>query len=231
MFRLVGQELVHKAEVPRLTLMGLAQHQFHTVLDVGANTGQFAREIREFLPDANLVCFEPLPEPYAELEAWADSEGEWVSTMPYALGEESGEVEMFLHEDHSESSSLLKTTELKGELYPFTRSQRPVTIQQRTLDACTAEMGLQVDRGTLIKLDVQGFEDRVIKGGKQTFRSAGACILEVNLDPLYESQASFAGLVSLLDELGYEYAGNMNQTYADDFHCIYIDAVFINRSV
>lgn len=75
-------------------------------------------------------------------------------------------------------------------------------------------------------MDVQGYEDRVIKGGNETFNKAKACILEICLDRLYESQATFNELVALLSNFGFRYAGNLNQTYADDGHVIFIDAAF-----
>jgi hypothetical protein len=56
---------------------------------------------------------------------------------------------------------------------------------------------------------------------------AKACILEVCLDKLYEGQAEFKGIIELLYELGFKYAGNLDQSYADDGHVTFIDAVFV----
>jgi hypothetical protein len=81
----------------------------------------------------------------------------------------------------------------------------------------------------LIKLDVQGYEDRVIRGGMETFRKARACILEINLDQIYEKQADFRDLTDMLYGLGYRYVGNLDQTYGGDGHVIFIDSVFIRE--
>ena len=51
------------------------------------------------------------------------------------------------------------------------------------------------------------------------------------MDELYEGQATFKDIVLLLQDLGYSYAGNLNQTYADDGHVIYIDAIFVSKSL
>ena len=64
--------------------------------------------------------------------------------------------------------------------------------------------------------------------GATTLRRARAVVLEVNIDPLYEGQASFRELFGILDELGYHYAGNQEQAVAADGHVIYLDAVFLN---
>jgi len=83
----------------------------------------------------------------------------------------------------------------------------------------------------LIELDVQGYEDRGIFGGREMFRRARACILELNLDSLYEGQAAFEGIIPLLSHFGHQYAGNLDQVCAEDGHVIYADALFINSDL
>jgi len=96
-----------------------------------------------------------------------------------------------------------------------------------TLDNAIDQLNMSLVSEMLIKLDVQGYEDRVIMGGKRTFATAKACILEICLDKLYGDQADFKEITELLYELGFKYAGNLNQIPADDGHVIYIDAVFV----
>jgi hypothetical protein len=78
----------------------------------------------------------------------------------------------------------------------------------------------------LVKLDVQGYEDRVIKGGCATLARARACIVEANIEALYEGQARFPDLLLAMGELGFRYSGNLDQTYDDDGQVVYFDAVF-----
>jgi hypothetical protein len=102
------------------------------------------------------------------------------------------------------------------------------TIKMATLDGVLGEASLKPD--ILIKLDTQGYEKQVIKGGLNLFRRAAACIVEANLFPLYEGQPSFTELVSLLDQLGFRYAGNLEQTYDKQGQVVYVDAVFLRSS-
>jgi len=99
-------------------------------------------------------------------------------------------------------------------------------VKLTTLDKVVKDSSLNLQPEILIKLDVQGYEDRVLRGGWQTFEKARACILEVSLDPLYEKQATFKGLLLLLESLGYRYAGNLEQNYASDGHVVFVDVVF-----
>ncbi len=213
-----------------MTLLGLRERPFRTIIDVGANTGQFARKMSDFFPTAKLYCFEPLPEPFDVLAVWAKSQKGRVETFNLAIGDTEGEAEMFLHEDHTSSSSLLATTELTEQYYPFTKGQRRICIRQTTLDAVFAEVKYELSTEILLKLDVQGYEDRVIAGGNEIFRKSSACIVEVSLDTLYEGQAGFRELLIMLDDLGYRYAGNLDQAYGEDGHCVFLDAIFLNRN-
>jgi FkbM family methyltransferase len=215
---------------PRQTMLGLRSRPIRTVIDVGANTGQFSRNISGFFPSARFYCFEPLPDPFAELSAWAKTQKGRVMCFNLAIGDEDGATEMFVHENHTPSSSLLATTKLTEKYYPFTKEQRRVSVMQTTLDAALAEIRNELTSEILIKLDVQGYEDRVIAGGVKTFSQASACVVEVSLDTLYEGQAGFEHLLTMLDDIGYRYRGNLDQTYGEDGHCIFLDAVFLRQA-
>lgn len=197
-------------------------------MDVGAHAGQFARWISGIFPQARIYCFEPLPDPYAQLRIWADGQaGGRVSTFNVALGDRDADAVMQVHVDYTYSSSLLPATELTDALFPETRRRAPLPVKQERLDGLVERHRLDLKSDLLIKLDVQGFEDRVIAGGPHTFRHARACMIEVDLDQLYTGQPRFLDLVRALDELGLEYAGNLDQYYAPDGHVIYADAVFL----
>ncbi|MEM2117345.1 MAG: hypothetical protein QW754_06445 [Thermoplasmata archaeon] len=53
--------------------------------------------------------------------------------------------------------------------------------------------------------------------------------MEIYLDELYERQANFIDLINILCDSGYHYVGNLNQSYAEDGHVIFIDAVFVKK--
>ena len=224
-FHKFGLDLIrNKTNTPDKMLLGLKTRPIRTVIDVGANTGQFAQMISQFFPKATLHCFEPLPGPFSQLEEWSRSQHGRVMAYNLAIGESDAEVEMYLHKNHTPSSSLLPTTKLIERYYPFTKEQSRVMVRQTTLDSALVQANLTSE--ILIKLDVQGYENRVIHGGKKIFSEAAACILEVGLDGFYEGQAQFSELLVMLSDFGYQYIGNLDQVYAEDGHCIYFDAVF-----
>lgn len=224
-FESVGLELTRADRSPSRTLLGLRHLPIQTIIDVGANTGQFARHIIQFFPQARLFCFEPLAEPFAELQRWAKTQAGQVRAFNVALGAEDGEAQMFRHTEHSASSSLLTTTDVCNQLYPQTRAQDTVPVNLTTLDAALGEQSLPPE--LLIKLDTQGYERQVIAGATETFRQAHACIVEANLYKLYDQQPSFIELAVLLNDFGFRYAGNLEQTYSASGEVVYVDAVFL----
>ncbi|MGC8888263.1 MAG: FkbM family methyltransferase [Verrucomicrobiia bacterium] len=86
---------------------------------MGANEGQFAGYISKIFSEANIFCFEPLPEAFKELSKWAESKNGKVKAFNLALGDYEGEIEMLQHTEHSPSSSILKTTKVCETLYPI----------------------------------------------------------------------------------------------------------------
>lgn len=226
-FNLVGFNVVKNKNSPSLTLLGLKSMSIRTVIDVGANSGQFAKKIRLFFPDSKIYCFEPLPQSFSELSEWAKTQENRVLPFNLAIGEKTCEVEMFVHEEHNTSSSLMATTKQNEQYYPFTKNQKRIVVRQTTLDEALDEVKADLSSEMLIKLDVQGYEAHVIAGGNKIFSKASACIVEVCLDGLYEGQAGFNELLMMLKELGFRYVGNLDQVYGEDGHCVFLDAVFL----
>jgi FkbM family methyltransferase len=225
----MGLDIIRLNKSPEYSLIGLRNLQINTIIDVGANIGQFASIIERVFPEATIYSFEPIPLAFDELSKWSKKIGRKVEAFNYALSDTSGEIEMYYHTDHSPSSSLLKTTEICENYYPFTKKQESIKVKSITLDKAIEDLNIKIKPELLIKLDVQGYEDRVIKGGEKTFKMAKACILEIGLDNLYADQADFREIIDLLYMLGFKYVGNLSQTYAEDGHVIYIDSVFTRR--
>ena len=223
----LGFDVIRLKRSPKRTLLGLSRLNIGVIVDVGANRGQFARMITGFFPQAELYCFEPLDEPFQELSAWAETQGGKVHCLQSALGEQEGEMEMHLHEQHTPSSSLLAATDTCHRLYPQTAAEHLTPIRVTTLDRVLDDVLQSLSGDILLKLDVQGFEDRVLRGGARVLPRCRAVLLEVCLDPLYDGQADFQELSQLLYHAGFHYAGNFDQVYGDDGRVVFLDAVFV----
>jgi FkbM family methyltransferase len=146
------------------------------VLDVGANTGQFADEIHGIFPEAAIYSFEPLRDCY-DLLIEKMSHVPKFKAFDFALGSEASEMEMHRSE-FTPSSSILRMGELHKRAFPFTSKEAPEKIVVKRLDDVTRDLDLA--KNILIKIDVQGFEDRVIAGGLKTIQIAKLLIVETS---------------------------------------------------
>lgn len=196
---------------------------FRTVLDVGANTGQFVGEARKIAPDAFIYSFEPLRECFEALRDGRRDDPRF-KAFHVALGEEPGEVTMHRN-DYSQSSSLLPMAELHKRAFPETRNSTPEKVEVKRLDDVAAEF--RIERPMLLKIDVQGFEAKVIAGAAETLKQADVIIVETGVEALYEGQALFDDVYRMLYDRGFRYRGNHNQLLSpDDGRVLQADAFF-----
>ena len=228
-FKRLGLDVTRLNKSPSYTFLGLRNIRFGTVIDVGANRGQFARFASEFFPNSEFYCFEPLEEPFRELTEWAKTQNGRVHCFQLALGEQEGEVDMHMHEQHLPSSSILAATDNCHQLYPQTRVERRVSVKVSTLDKVLEDVLDKLPHEIFLKLDVQGFEDRVLRGGVALIPNCRAILLEISLDALYEGQADFLRIMQLMYANNFRYAGNLTQVYGDDGRVVYLDALFLRK--
>lgn len=199
-----------------------------TVIDIGANTGRTAREYRKLFGKAEIHSFEPLPRCYEALVKTMEGDAHF---HPYnvALGEEAGTILMDESSFHP-SSSLLPMTALHKRLYPKSAQLTKKEVRIERLDNI-------LDRSTItgpmfVKIDVQGFEDRVIRGGKAILAQAHAIQIETSFVTLYEGQPLFDDIYRLLTDLGFSYYGDVGRHYSlETGKLIYEESLFIKKEL
>jgi FkbM family methyltransferase len=229
--RRLGFDLRRMKNVPASTFLGLHRLPIDCVVDVGANVGQFARYAREMFPQSKIYCLEPLPSAAAQLRRSAMASGDQnLIVHEIALGEHVGVADLIEHLDHSASSSFLQNSARANEMFPQTTRQTTRQVQMDTLDRWIARENVSVGPRTLLKLDVQGFESQVLRGGRAALQGLGVCMVEVTPIPLYEQQSTFVDIVNLLAEGGVHYLGNLEQFHDDAGLPVYMDALFVRPS-
>ncbi len=184
-------------------LRSLPSYGFKTVLDIGASNGDFLRRVRPVLPEAVIHCFEPLPELFAQLQK-SVSRDRRARAWNLALGDTDGAGVMHKN-DGIFMSSLLPMTEETLRVFPDTKHWMPQDVTVRTLDAWAESQKLEPP--ILIKMDVQGYEGHVIRGGRATIKKAQVLLVEVSFVELYEGQWLFDQLYDAVRELGYRLVG------------------------
>ena len=180
-----------------------------TVIDIGANDGAFLEFLQQFFRAQRSLAFEPLPSARALLEARGIP---GLTVFPHALSDTEATT-IFEVNAYGPASSMLPVALLSRTEFPQT-----AVITER-IDVPTARLDDLVDpatlpRGLFIKMDVQGVEDRVIRGGQRVMSEADYVLVEVSFRPMYQGQALFEEVHSALAELGFRLAGVKNQLSA-----------------
>lgn len=195
-----------------------------TVIDVGAHSGEFARMIKRVLPDATIFSFEPLPDVFQRLEQETKN-GSNVKAFNFALGDRNDTIEIH-RSSYLQSSSILPMAKLHKEAFPVSADHTSETVEVKRLDDVVKEFTLQPE--IAIKIDVQGYEDKVIAGGPETIEKTKAIIVEVSFCELYEGQPLFEKIFQLLNGKGFRYMGNLYQLLnPQDGAPLQADALFV----
>ncbi|MBC8488105.1 MAG: FkbM family methyltransferase [Bacteroidetes bacterium] len=198
----------------------------HTIIDIGANIGEFTLIFAELFPHAAIYAFEPLPECYNHLTAQTNHLHR-IKTFNIGLGEQK--FTRNIHQSSWHPASSFRTMgELHKRNYPHSAKIEEVSVKVDTLD--NVLVNEKLEKNILIKLDVQGFEDEVIKGGLETIKKAKAIIVECSFQKLYEDESLFDGIYSLLQTLGFEYRGSLKQSVSkEDESYLQGDCIFISE--
>ena len=172
-----------------------------TVLDIGANVGQFAIAVAKLFPDVRVHSFEPIPECFSKLRQNV-SKLRNVSVYQIALGDTMGETICHVN-SHSQSSSILPLAPEHRKAFPDAREIKQVPIKIATMDCIFAEKTLEPP--VLLKLDVQGYEATVLRGGIDTLKRIEYVVAETSFKPLYQGESLFMELVMLMQSCGFQF--------------------------
>jgi len=203
----------------------LIDYNFKTIIDVGANEGQFAKKMRQFFPQASIISFEPIPETYNKLNENFRGDSNFKAHC-LGLGDKVETSSFFLN-DYSPSSSLLK---LGNHMDHFEKasSGHEITINIERLDNIIHPV--EIKKPLFVKLDVQGFEDRVIQGGMNVIKQADLIMCEVSFKTLYEGQKLFDDIYHMLKDMGFTYHGNYEQLHSPVTNeVLQADAIFVKK--
>lgn len=175
------------------------QPHFGTILDVGANVGQFALAAAFHFPRAIIHSFEPLPEAFAELMQNTREEKR-ITVHPCALGDQNGQIPFYRnHYSRLSSSRPIDPTNDN----PRYRERRATLTQVEVARLDELAGNLRVEPPVLLKLDVQGMERDVLLGCGEFLARVDFVLCEVPLVRLYAGQPLFDEMHSLLRDLGY----------------------------
>ena len=194
-----------------------------TVVDVGANRGQFTLLARALFPDANVFAFEPLSAP-GEVFRRLFSGDTAVRLFNVAIGSSTASAQMNVM-TRDDSSSLLPPGELQSDIFGTDQSTTQTISVQRLADALERS---SLIRPAIMKIDVQGFELEVLRGSSDLLALFDAILVECSFVELYKGQPLAREVISFLAEKGFTLRGVFNQHVDDARGPIQADFMFEN---
>lgn len=195
------------------------------VLDVGANRGQYATELRQEGYAGKIVSFEPIPLCIERLRALAARDPSW-QVEPVALGSLTGERSFHISENLA-SSSFFKVLERSTRAAECTRQVHTIQVQERPLDAYRDSLVGRVS--THLKLDTQGAELEVLRGATQILPSISSLECEFSLTPLYEGQPLIHDVLPFLAEQGFRPTWFERGFYDQEGQMLQLDGLFVRE--
>lgn len=178
----------------------LDNYNISLVLDVGANIGQYGKQLRDIGYKKKIVSFEPLNAAYALLSKNAKKDKLW-EVHHYALGDKEESVKINVAAN-SMSSSLLEMLPSHIKSAPESEYMGHEDIQVKTLDSIFSIVASQTDT-VYLKIDTQGFEEKVLKGAENSLKLIDAIQLEMSLKPLYRDEPLFDEMYRFMYHKGY----------------------------
>jgi FkbM family methyltransferase len=202
----------------------LAWKGIATLIDVGANAGQFGIRIRAAGYRGRIVSFEPLAEAFETLSEVTAGDHLW-ECHRLALGARAGRERLNVSAD-LEASSVLPMEDRHVRHCPESAYVGVETVEVASLDGL-ADSWLALGGPLYLKLDVQGYELEVLRGGERLLPRVVVVEAELSLVPLYRGGPLYREVIDYLDRRGFQLVSAEGITEEPETgHMLQLDGVF-----
>ena len=200
----------------------LKRGSYATVVDIGANRGQFSLTAARLFPAAEIYAFEPLTGPAATYRR-VFAANPRAHLFQAAVAPESGRVDMHVSA-RDDSSSLLPITPMQDSIFPGTGSiGREQVTMGRLVDFVEPD---DIRSPALLKLDVQGYELEALKGCAELLDRFDNIYVEVSFIELYAGQALADDIIGHLRGRGFVIDGVHNPVIDRSGRSVQADFLF-----
>ncbi len=182
----------------------LAKSKPKVVFDVGANVGNWTKELKAYSPNSSVFSFEPVPQTFEKLSQNLNNRPK-VSLHQMALSEESGSIDFNFYPFNSYFSSIYRT-----ELDPNFHTISVDTISGD--EFCDLNDISEID---LLKIDVEGAENKVLAGFSKRLKEQKIKVIQFEYGPFnVDSHFLLKDFFILLEGNGYR-IGKIYPTWID----------------
>jgi FkbM family methyltransferase len=190
-----------------------------TLIDVGANKGQFSLLTRFIVPDVEIEAFEPLE---SESSVYRSVLGPSARLHRLALGESASESTFFVA-SRPDSSSLCAPGEGQKAAYGVETKAKIRVPVARLCDVLDLS---NLPHPIMLKLDVQGGELSALKGAEAAFPLIDFIYCETSYVRLYDGDSLVNEIIDYLLRKDFALRGVFNQNMTRKFGPTQADFLF-----
>ena len=177
-----------------------------SIVDVGANLGQFSIASYHNFPESLIIPVEPDKAIARRLERnLPDSISN--NVICCAVGDYDGNVTFQINAD-PQNSSILSLDVDRRRAFPANVVLREVSVPISKLDTLLDTTTLP--KPILLKIDVQGYEENVIRGSINSLKDVRWVVMEISFARLYKGEAEFLPLIDLMASHGFRFVRPLN---------------------
>ncbi len=174
------------------------------VIDVGANTGQFAQSLYDFGYKGRVLSFEPVENCHQELLKHSESNPNWKVAERCAIGNTDGQTAINVS-DASVFSSILTIKDKYVEHNPKSGIVKQEQMPIYRLDTILPTYLKGGDHKLFLKIDTQGYEKMVLEGASGLLKMIKGIKIEIPLYPIYENNDfTFYEIIDFLKKEGFK---------------------------
>lgn len=198
------------------------------VIDVGANAGQFAVELRRIGYNGLIISFEPDPEVFGRLQASANGDARWVCKN-VALGAEAGVLQLNRMALSLFNSFLAPSTIDTNTFERENKIVEQVDVRVERLDYIWDQLKNEYNfKSVFLKMDTQGFDLKVFEGASGIIDQVVGLQSEMALERLYDGAPDFMTSMAVYRAAGFVVAGlfavNPELNVVSEIDCYFVPA-------
>ena len=196
------------------------------VFDVGANTGQYGKFLRQIGYQGHILSFEPVRHVFETLQSAAEHDPKWIC-FQNALGDREEQKEINVYES-TDFSSFLEANAYCKNTFASVEITHTEPVQVRLLQDIYSDVMKDIgDVPCMLKMDTQGYDIIVFRGSFGILDRIEAIQSEISIINIYDDMPDGLDALRMFRGHGYDVSGmfpvNRDKTLAAiEFDCLFV---------
>lgn len=207
----------------------LKGYEVDTVIDVGANIGQFLEMVKSSGFEGKTFSFEPIPKHADGIKEKYKNDPQ-VKVYNLALGESESVLKLNVFKSSVFSSFKQPTDFSKSNYKEHVSEYETIEVPIKRLDEILMAE-LKDSKKIMLKVDTQGFDLEVVKGATKILDRVVAINFECSVIPIYENTPNYLETLTFFHQLGFVPSGFFPVSRVDNTHeLIEFDVIMVKKS-